>query len=186
MLHTCLDILLHELNSHVKTRMGVKKDKVIFADLAEAVRDAAIEQVVMSVVSIDREEQGGDHQDYIPQGNSFIAKNLPVALSMQVLFSSCFPAKKMLEGLRCLSLIIAFFQSKNYFNTANTPKLPVAQLDNFSAKLTNLDFQEKSSLWNHLGVPYKPSVLYRVETVYIEDTDDMGIQIPEVKSIHIQ
>ena len=188
MLHTCLSIILTELNSYIRARTGVAEEQVILANLGEVDTSHASgsKKVVMSLVDIVREELGDSAKEYIPQGNSFIAKNPPVTFSLHLLFSSCFPTSHALEGLRYLSLVIAFFQSKNYFDSENTPALQPVNLESFSMQLVDLGHEEKSALWSCMGTHYRPSVLYKLGMIAIEDTEDMGLHIPEIKDIVIQ
>lgn len=78
-----------------------------------------------SLVDIIREELRGDTKEYISQGNSFMVKNPPITFSIHILFATCFEVKHMLEGLKYLSMVIAFFQYKNYFNAKNIPPVAV-------------------------------------------------------------
>ena len=189
MLDRCLRMILDELNNyiHIK-RDDHSDDKVILADLAsqDSVTDSTRDnKIVMSLVSISKEETGSSAKQYIPQGNGYIAKNPPLAFSLYLLFSNYFKSRQLLEGLSYLSMVIAFFQSKNHFTVQNTPSLQQNKLDNLSVEVVELNAQEKSSLWGYLGVKYVPSILYKVGMIPIEDDMLVG-EVPTVKDVIIQ
>ncbi len=184
MLHTCSELLLAKVNQHIKARVGIAEEKVILANLEQGAPQTG--QIVMSLVDIGPEALGQGDSSYIPQGGSFVAKKAPITLNVHLLFSSHFPTTHMLEGLQYLSQVIAFFQSNNYFDKDNTPPLQAIGLDHLSVEIAHWEQQEKTQLWTRIGVPYKPSVLYKVSTIYIEDTGAMGTPVPEIKDIVIQ
>ncbi|MCG8339815.1 MAG: DUF4255 domain-containing protein [Cytophagales bacterium] len=191
MLDRCLNVILTEINSYIHTKGkegDSSDDKVIVADLAsqEGVGDSTREnKIIMSLVNISKEELGSNAKQYIPQGNGYIAKNPPLTFSLYILFSNYFKSRQLLEGLGYLSMVIAFFQSKNHFTVQNTPSLQENELDNISVELIELSAQEKSSLWGYLGVKYLPSVLYKVGIIPIED--DMFVkEVSTVEDIIIQ
>ena len=183
MLDTCLNVLLTELDNYIQAKTGTEA-KIIYAHPEEPTNTTK-DQIIMSLVDIVKEESGGDVKSYIPQGNGFVAKSSPVNLSLYILFSASFSPKNAFEGLKYLSLVVAFFQHKNYFDATNTPLLKQSALDKLSVSWVDLDQQAKSELWKRMGVHYIPSVLYRVGTIPIEDADDIGIKIPGINDIAI-
>jgi len=190
MLHPCLDLIRAELNAHIKARIGVEEDKVVLANLGRqsATEEAQlVNKVVMSVVDIVQDENGGTNQEYIPQsGGGYITQNQPINFNVYLLFSAYSSVGHISEGLKYLSLVIAFFQSKNYFDVNDTPSLRQFDLNNLSVELTNLSYQEKSALWTCIGAPYVPSVLYKLGVIPVADKEAMRGIVPEIKNIVIQ
>lgn len=190
MLHPCIKLLLAEINAHIKARSGVGEEKVMLADLGVEATKSASEKgsaVLMSVVDIVKEEWSSNNKEYIPQsGGGYVTKSQPINFNLHLLFSSHTKPGHTLEGLKYLSLVIAFFQSKSYFDTLNTPSLQQLNLHNLSVELLDLEYEEKNALWSRIGIPYVPSVLYKLGTIPVEDQEAIGTDVPEIKDIIIQ
>lgn len=188
MFHSCLSFLLTEINAYIKARTDVKEAMAHFVSpqslrsLPETPHD---NKIIMSLVDLHREEVSNSQQEYIPQGNSFIAKKPPIILSLRVLFAAHFHSDQSIEGLKYLALVIAFFQSKRFFSPKDTPILQELQLNSLAVDLVNLESAAQDALWNRLRAPYMPSVLYKVSNLAIEDTHAIGARIPGVKDIVI-
>lgn len=185
MLHPYLDLIRTELNTYIKAKAGIDEEKVILASLGRQADEAGLaNKIIMSVVDIVREEWGSTDKTYIRQGGGgYVTQSHPIHFNIYLLFSTHAKLDDELEEMKYLSLVIAFFQIKNYFDTKNTPQLQKLALDNLSMELFNLNHQEKSALWQRIGAPYAPSVLYKLSTLSVQDTEEQGIHIPEVKDI---
>ena len=185
MLHPYLDLIRTELNTYIKAKAGIDEEKVILASLGRQADEAGLaNKIIMSVVDIVREEWGSTNKEYIRQGGGgYVTQSHPIHFNIHLLFSTHAKLDDELEEMKYLSLVIAFFQIKNYFDTKNTPQLQKLALDNLSMELFNLNHQEKSALWQCIGAPYAPSVLYKLSTLSVQDTEEQGIHIPEVKDI---
>ncbi|MEL7062984.1 MAG: DUF4255 domain-containing protein [Bacteroidota bacterium] len=187
MIHSCLDLIRTELNDYLRAQTSTQENPIVLANLRDQVEAQASNQVVMSLVDIAQQAWGGTDRDYIPQSNGgYITRKKPINLNIHLLFSVHFTTERALEGIQHLSLVIAFFQAKNYFDTTNTPTLHTLQLDNLMVELVDLEPHEKSALWSCLGAHYLPSVLYKLSTIPVEDTEAIGEEIPEVKKVIIQ
>ncbi len=188
MIDVCLNALLTELNSYIKSKIGIVEQKVVLANLVGQDGFPAIEEdnkIVMSLVDIAKEDLGTNAKEYIPQGQGFIAKNPAITFNIYVLFSVHFKTQQMLEGLKYLAMVIAFFQSKAHFTVQNTPLLQQGSLDNISVELMGLNAQEKSNLWGYLGAKYVPSILYKIGMISIEDSLFVT-EVPEIKDVEIK
>ena len=186
MLHTCIDLLKNELNKYIRDRAQVEEDKLICANLGaqeEALQAYMTDKIVMTLVDIMEEKMGNRNENYVPQGNSFITKNPPVRLNLHILFTSQFSAQHLLEGLKYLSLVIAFFQAKSLFKKEEMPVLQQMNINSLGFELMTLSQQEQSELWNRLRAPYVPSVLYKIGVVIIEDMHAVGVEVPQVRDI---
>ena len=106
-------------------------------------------------------------------------KSSLIKLILYVLVSANFNDYK--TSLQFLSGAIRFFQSKNVFNSQNTPALH-ASLEKLIVDLFTLGFEQQYHLWGSLGAKYLSSVLYRVRMVTIQEMQKSGEQ-PPVKSV---
>ncbi len=82
--------------------------------------------------------------------------------------------------MRYLSLVIAFFQSKPYFVKENTPAMHDVGVKDITVNFLQLGYREHSLLWNRIGQEYRPSVLYRIAVIPIEDSE----RREEVAEVH--
>ncbi|OJW73573.1 MAG: hypothetical protein BGO68_02995 [Candidatus Amoebophilus sp. 36-38] len=187
MFDTCIKTILTDLNRHIKARTGLNEDQALYAtytDLASpAINNLYTNKVIMSVVDIVHQETTQSSNTYIQQGNNYIVKNLPINFYLYILFAAHFEAEHALEGLSYLARVIAFFNSKNYFTSKNTPDLTYPELDGISVSIINLDHEQKSSLWTCLKSTYMPSVVYKIGMIPIED-NAIWPTVPPINEIY--
>jgi len=188
-LQSYLQTLLTEANSYIKTKTASIEDQVIclnYTDLQISPAPGTYDnKIIMSLVDIRQEDNNHNPQKYIQQGNHYVLRTVPMNFYIYLLFATHFKGEQALAGLRYLSSIIAFFQSKPTFTTQNTPSLQVDDLGEFSISLVKLDYQEKSALWSSLQATYTPSVLYKVGMVPIADTPTRYPEVPAITDIDI-
>ena len=184
MLKICIDILINELNSFMKLRIAAKENIVTYANLAISFQENkknSGSKLLISVADIVNEDLESRAEEYIPQGGGYIVKPPPIKLSLYLLIAVSKNTVMELEGLSYLSQVVAFFQSKNYFDAHNTPALQEAGLDNLLVELEKLEYMETQALWRKLGIHYVPSLLYKVSTIPIEDTNVVTNKVPTLK-----
>jgi hypothetical protein len=85
-----------------------------------------------------------------------------------VLFSVHF--KNYNVGLQYLSLIAKFFQSKRYFTPKNSPRLD-EEVSYLNLELYTLNFEQINQMWGAIGAKYRPSVLYKVRMLTIQEDE---------------
>jgi hypothetical protein len=180
-----------ELNRYIKTRTGAEEDQVLYLNYADLQsppsRDTSIaynNKVIMSVVDIVQETINQNPSTYVQQGNNYIIKNLPLNFYVHILFAANYKGSNAIRGLRYLASVIAFFQSKGHFTVQNTTALQTSDLEEFSAFMVKLDYQQKKALWSCLGTTYMPSVVYKVGMIPITDIPEMWPEIPAINKIN--
>ena len=98
------------------------------------------------------------------------------------MFSAYFSSENYVEGLKFITSVIAFFQSRQgIFNPQNTPALN-GIVEKLNAEMVSPDFRDMSNVWGGLGAKYLPSVLYRFKTLRIEHQLPAP-EIPSIKSV---
>jgi len=186
---TCVHTILNEVNSYIKTRIGTNEEQVVYTNYADlelqqrATSANHKNKIIMSVVDIVQEAINQNPNTYVQQGNNYIIKNLPVNFYVHILFAANYKDSQVLEGLKYLSSIVAFFQYKNHFTTQNTPTLQTSNLEEFSAFLVKLDYQQKEALWSCLNTTYMPSVVYKIGMIPITDMPTFWQEIPAINKI---
>lgn len=73
-----------------------------------------------------------------------------------------------LTGLKYLSAVVRFFQSKCVFTRQNTPALDPS-IDKLLMDLYTLNFEQQNHLWASLGVKYQPSIVYKLRLIPVQD-----------------
>jgi len=187
---TCVHTILNETNRYIKTRTGTDEDCVVYAnyaDLQSQQRNDSItykNKIIVSVVDLVQETTNQNPTTYIQQGNNYIIKNLPANFYVYMLFAANYKDSRAVEGLKYLASVIAFFQFKNHFTTQNTPTLQNTNLEEFSALLMKLDYQQKEALWSCLNTTYMSSVVYKIGMIPITDTPEIWPEIPALSTIN--
>lgn len=105
--------------------------------------------------------------------------NPELNINLFLLFSSY--SSQYETSLAIISDVLDFFQSKSYFDKANTPSLP-DKVKRIVADLQNLSFEQQNYLWGLLGAKYMPSVVYKFRTITIteENITEVGVPIQHI------
>ncbi|XXX71807.1 DUF4255 domain-containing protein [Sorangium sp. So ce134] len=106
-----------------------------------------------------------------------------IQMNAYVLFAARF--KEYEQGLRCISMILQFFQGRRVLDHENTPALS-GRIERLTMELLTLPLSELNQLWGVLRSAYQPSLLYKVRMVVFQEEDGLGApQITEpVLRIH--
>ena len=94
-----------------------------------------------------------------------------------MLFAANFDVYK--EGLKHLGYVLRFFQMQNKISFTDT----FGNTYNLLFTLHNIGFENMNNLWVVLGNQYKPSALYKVRLVFIQEAPPtQGDVITNIKS----
>ena len=190
MFDTSIKTILADLNRHIKARTGLNEDPVVYATYTDLqsvttnLTNVYANKITMSVVDIEHHETTQAPNTYIQQGNNYVIKNLPINFYLHILFSAHFEAAQSLQGLSNLTRVIAFFNFKNYFTAKNTPNLIYPELDGITVSIVNLDYEQRSHLWNCLQATYMPSVVYKMGMIPVHDDAEVWPTVPPVDQIY--
>lgn len=193
MIDNVLDVIKEEVDTFLKLKM--KDTKGQFIHLAPVVdqdgKSSLSENTIcMSLVKIEEDRinmSEAKQAEYTPSGVRYY--NSPVKLNLYVLFSASISGgqeKNYKEALKRISMVIAFFQSKNVFTTTNTPRLDYS-VGKLAAELFNMSMEEQNNLWGMLGGVYRPSVLYKFKSLLIQEKQAVSSGSPVLeKDIEIK
>lgn len=184
MIDRVLDAIAKEINNFLKSKHGITDDKLIMSNLVNADGSMAVQEVdriVMTLAGIDQERSQSNVSTYQPTARgSFVKKRPAVNINLYIIYSAYFTAENYEEGLKFISSVIAFFQSRGgTMSRENTPGLTEI-IDKVTMELIPLEFREISNVWSALGAKYLPSVVYRLRTLPIEHVAPS----PEIPSIN--
>ncbi|EJF52644.1 hypothetical protein SapgrDRAFT_0912 [Saprospira grandis DSM 2844] len=186
MIDKVVTAVVGELNRFLQSKHNILEEKVIISHLVNADGSMAVQEadkIVMTIINIEAERNKSSTATYQPnkRGN-FTKVTPPVEVNIYMLFSAYFTNENYLEGLKFVSSVIAFFQSRQgVFNEQNTPALS-GSLSRLVAEMVSPDFRDISNVWNGVGAKYLPSVLYRFKTIPIEHKKPEP-EIPSIRKI---
>lgn len=186
MIHEIIPSLVLELNKFLKSKHNITEDKAILSHLVNADGSVAIQEpdkivVTLANIEMDRHKSNTSGYEKTATG-SFTKINPPVNVNLYLLFSAYFTNENYVEGLKFITSVVAFFQSRmGIFTAQNMPGMDSA-LDKITAELMPLEYRDISNVWSGLGAKYLPSVMYRLRTLPIEHRMP-GQDVPAIKKI---
>jgi len=187
MIDNVLKIIKDEANTFMRLKIqGTELEyihlvPVINLDGKPSVKETT---VCMTLVRIDEDRtnmSGSTQMESNTMGTQ--TYKAPVKLNLYVLFSAAYSdgqERNYTEALKRISLVVAFFQSKNVFTCHNTPSLDPT-VGKLTVELCNLNLEEQNNLWSMLGGAYRPSILYLFRTLVFQEkhTLDTGSPVLE-------
>jgi len=164
MIHQTVKAIIDNVNDFIKLKFRVEEPKVIFSNLVNqdgSVPSTNNNKIICSLINIEQ-EQLRSAGAFMTSGKG--AKNPPIDLKLNLMFSSSYTEDNYAEGLRFLALVIGFFQGKTVFTPANTPRLP-SYLKKITITMYSLEMSNLSNLWGAIGAKYMPSTIYQLKAI---------------------
>lgn len=193
MIHTALDFLTQELNTFLELKNGMPgEEKVVLTNVAKENGDWAIpkDKLGLSLINIEEERiQKDQRTSFIDENGMAQHYNPDVRLNLYILVTAnsvsgeaTDPGLDYIEGLKQLSYVISFFQSKYVFTNDNSPLMASIDpnLKKLIVELYSYSFEQLYNFWTVVGAKYLPSVLYRVrlltfqERAVLDQNDTVG------------
>ncbi len=171
MIHDAVAAIAGEINRFLQSKHNITEEKVVMSNLVNLDGSVAIQEpdkIVLTLTNIEMDKTTSNVGTYAqsPRG-SFSKVKAPVNVNITLLFSAYFTSENYLEGLKFISSVVAFFQSRSgVFTPQNTPALNDI-VDKLQAELISLETRELSNFWGIMGSKYLPSVIYKVKTLPI-------------------
>ena len=192
MIRKTLEIIQEELQAYLglKDPDKVRKAVVVLSNILDQdgkpayntnSADGTNHFLVISLANISEETHlRPPHRIKEIPGPELIKQNPEVNLNLFLLFSAFSTQYETALGL--VSDVIKFFQSRPYFNQANTPALD-PEISKIVTDLNTMTFEQQNYLWGLMGAKYVPSVVYKLRTFSLADESitDKGKPIMEIK-----
>lgn len=145
-------------------------------------------RVVLSLVNIEEDRISRSLNSFRQQPNGQVEKLKPeIRLNLYLLFIANPPGDgsgdNFITSLENLSKVIAFFQTKNFFDRQNTPSLD-ERIEKIVLDTYSLTFEQQNHLWGALGAKYMPSVMYKARLVKIQE-EEVVSDGPPIKTLHL-
>lgn len=186
MIHEALQTIANELNRFLQSKHDITEEKVVISSLVELDGSVSVQEpdkIILSLTNIESDKTQSNVGGYqqTAKGTYKMVKP-PVYINLTVLFSAYFTHENYVEGLKFITSVVAFFQSRaGVFNPSNTPGM-TKNIDKMQAEMLSLEMADLNNFWSSLGSKYLPSVLYRIKTLPIRHEVLMP-EIPVIKKI---
>jgi hypothetical protein len=175
MIDNVMEVIKDEVDTFMKLKMRDTKGEYIhLVPVIDQEGKSSVSEntVCMTLVRIEEDRINMSESTQIEYNAKGIQSyQAPVKLNLYVLFSAACSdgqEKNYKEALKRISRVVAFFQSKSVFTSHNTPRLdPV--VGKLTVELCNMNMEEQNNLWSMLGGAYRPSVLYMLRALVIQE-----------------
>ena len=171
MIYESLSCLTDEINEYFKNKLGTAENVVELSGIVNQDGTVAIQgenKIVVTLVNIEKEISGAAKTGRIA-GGTLTNQSPPLNINLYVLFSAYFKTGNYTEALRFLSFVIAYFQYKNVFTQANTPKLDPG-IDKLILEMATITPEQLNNIWASLGAKYMPSVVYKMRMLTFDES----------------
>ena len=172
MLEKPLQFIESSLNNYLRLRnRGTGNDTYLeLTDIVDEQGKFAVAQgtVGMSLINIEEERiNRAPLRDVLRGENGALGyANPAIRLQLHLLFVANF--KDHDDSIKNISAVISFFQSNNVFTPAKYSELD-KNIDKIVFELASYGFEQLSYIWGVLGTNYRPSVLYKMRLVTIQE-----------------
>ena len=171
MIYETLICITDEINSKCKRKLQTNEDKAILAGIVNQDGTVAIQgenKIIVTLLNVEKDTIGRNSAG-LPIGVTSPNTAPAVNINLYVLFSAYFSSTNYHEALRFLSFVVAYFQSKNVFTTANSPSMD-PRIGKLIFELESLGADKLNNIWTTLGAKYMPSVVYKVRMLTFDDS----------------
>lgn len=162
-------------------------DKVVFLDGDKmdplTFQDGAVSEVLINVEEERLLRAANPYLRFQDDGKP-LRKQPDLRLVLHVLFVARFRQYDM--AWDHLAKVLEYLQTNRVFDRAGYPELPTG-VDRLTFELMTQSFAEQNDIWNALRTTHRPSALYRVQLVVLQDVKPVlrdQITQPVVINLH--
>lgn len=176
MIAPAFTFLRDEINSYINLKTGVG-DSLEITPLTNDQGEIQSASLGLTLVNVEEERTNQPLPQLKPTGAGTISKSNPkTLLNLYLLFSANFE-NNYDEALKHLAFIITFFQARNVFSPSSHPGLPEG-IEKLIFEMQTLSLEQQNNLWASLGAKYRPSVVFKMRMLLLEDSLPLGPKIP--------
>ena len=191
MINDVINILTNELNSYLHPKTGIENLVVQESLVTQSgsLSPNINSKVVLSVVNMEEDRISRSLDIRRKQVNGSIDRTKQeIRFNLYILLAAHFPSSNSSNiynvGLKALSGVVSFFQSKNVFTQKNTAGLPDA-IDKLLVEHYSLSFEQQNHLWGALGAKYLPSVMYKIRLIVFQE-EPITLGGPPIMNVDIK
>jgi hypothetical protein len=172
MIYNALHSVVSQLNTYLNNRFSNVEDKAILGPILSeegSIPEGNRNKVIMTLVNMEQETARPYAQVYKRDDSDMLRRlSDPLNFNLDILITALFTNYD--EALKFLSETVYFFQSHNFFNHNNTPRLS-PNIDQLTFEVIKLTYSETHNLWTALGAKYMPSVLFKMRMLSFQDSE---------------
>ncbi len=191
MIHSALEFLTSEINEYLKLRTddSAPGDEKIFLTNVATPEGVVIPEksLGLSLINIEEERITKEQRKALINTDGMVERiNPEIKLNLYILISANFQGNNSetsadySEGLKQLSYVISFFQSKNVFTESNSPALSGfdPNIRKLIVELYSYSFEQLYNFWTVVGTNYLPSILYKIRVLSIQEKALQDVNLP--------
>ena len=178
-LDVALSFLVNSLNGYVVRRTG--EGTFGKADTGPLVDDGGrwalgVDSMRACLLSIEEERVvRAQLPDTRPANGRVVALAPELKLNLHVMFAARF--QQYDQGLKYLSLVLTYFQSRSSFTRSDSPDLD-PRIERLVVELQTLTFEQLNQVWAFVGGKLLPSAIYKIRMVVLQDREPLAIGDP--------
>ncbi len=153
----------------LKTKAMGNEALVVLSELVDENGKFAVKQgqVGLFVINIEEERVNKAQVPETRRSNGEIGYiNPEIRLNLYLLFAA--NHKNYDDSLKAISNVIAFFQANSVFRPETHPAL-APEVKKLIFDLCSYSFEELSYIWGVVGTSYRPSVIFKMRLVHIQE-----------------
>ncbi len=162
------------LDQYLVSALGAERSVVVLDQLSatgSGESEKRRNKIVITLVNLEyetnRQFQGGQRQD----GGRISEVNPAIYFNLDILVSANFDDYE--ESLKFLTACIGFFQENLALNRATNPAMP-AGINTLKFEIENSGSEKTRNIWTALGVPYLPSMIYKIRHIAVQSGQVKG------------
>lgn len=168
--------LRSEINSYINLKTG-SADTLEITPLTDDSGQILTDRLGLTLVNLEEERTSQPLPQLKPTTAGQVAKSNPkIRLNLHLLFSANFE-NNYDEALKHLAYIITFFQARNVFTPQTHPGLADG-IEKLVVEMMSLGLEQQNNLWAALGAKYRPSVVYKMRMLLLEDDLVLQSNVP--------
>lgn len=176
MLDSSLIFLRDDINAYINLKTGVA-DTLEITPLTNNQGQITSDKLGLTLVNIEEDRTSQPLPQLKPTAVGTILKSNPeTKLNLILLFSANFE-NNYDEALKHLAFIITYFQARYVFTPASHPALPPG-IEKLILEMRTLSLEQQNNLWASLGAKYRPSVVFKMRMLLLEDSLPLDAKTP--------
>jgi hypothetical protein len=178
MLDLTLKFLAAELNTYLLARTGSDFGQAEVGRLVDDTGKWATKEDHIGLALLSLEEERAA-KGQVPEGTFLNGRyvTLEPALRLNLYLVVAAHFKQYDVGLRYLSFVLTFFQSRPLFTPDRYPGLD-RRIERLAVDLFSPGFDQLNQIWTFIGGKQLPSAIYRLRLVALQDVEPAGVGPP--------
>ncbi|MCP4117480.1 MAG: DUF4255 domain-containing protein [Desulfobacteraceae bacterium] len=172
MLEKPLKFIADSLDNYLRIRNRIVSNErvLVLTDIVDEQGKFAVKQGTVGLTLFNVEEERVNRAQVAEvirgQGGTLGYANPALRLNLYLLFVANF--KDYEDSIKNISSVIGFFQANNVFQPETHPELS-SSIEKIVFELSSHSFEQMSYVWGILGTNYRPSIMYRMRLVVIQE-----------------